>query len=50
MTKVIYYVCDRCGKKIDNFKEIAIVVFIGKQKELCKSCQEDFKKWLKVKK
>ena len=48
MTKIVYWECDRCKKKIEDFKEIAIVTFIGKQKELCKECQEDFKKWLKT--
>lgn len=45
--KIIYYECDRCKKRINNFKEIAMVLFIGKQKELCKECQDSFKKWLK---
>jgi len=40
-------ICDRCGKKID-YKEMAIIIFIQKQKELCNECQEDFKKWLKT--
>ncbi len=44
--KVVYWECDRCKKRTDT-KDMALVVFIGKQKELCKECQEDFKIWLK---
>ena len=46
--KITYFECDRCKERID-FKEIAIVMFIGKQKDLCKKCQQDFKIWLKKK-
>ncbi len=47
MTKVEYWECDRCGKKILKLTDMAFVIFIGKQKELCKNCQEEFKKWFK---
>lgn len=46
--KVVYWKCDRCKEKIDNFREMAIIIFIGKQKELCKECQKDFKNWIQT--
>ena len=49
MSKIITYKCDRCGKIQNTWKDLAHVTFIGKQIELCKKCQEDFKIWFKQK-
>ena len=45
--RVTSYFCDRCKEKQDTWKYMAVIIFIGKQKEICKKCQEDLKLWLK---
>lgn len=46
--KVVYWKCDRCGERLEDISKLAMIIFIGKQKEICKECQEDFKLWLKT--
>jgi len=47
------YVCDRCGKKIENIRKeplkIGMPHYPGlnqKEKDICNKCEQSFKSWL----
>ena len=47
MVRIVYWKCDRCGRVINNAKDIEMMTLIKKTQEFCKECAEDFKVWYK---